>query len=159
MIVRNICAALGLACLIAIANQSAIAAEWDDDNGCPPPHADYRKPKAVWGGFGYQVNACPGDKIEVAAALSVSAGKPQGMIRIPQTLPWNVDLSGLAPDQLAYLREHCEADLPCAAHFRITVPKIGQTERVCKESGRVTSCQEETKDPNRVFATLDGFRP
>ena len=36
---------------------------------CPPPHDDYRHPTPVWEGFGRQVNACPGDKIEVAASL------------------------------------------------------------------------------------------
>jgi hypothetical protein len=38
---------------------------------CPPPHDDYRRPTPVWEGFGRQVNACPGDKIEVAASLKV----------------------------------------------------------------------------------------
>ena len=74
---------------------------------CPPPHDDYRRPIPVWGGFGYQVNAGPGDKIEVAAALVVAPSGAHGILKIPQTLPWNVDLSGLPPDQVESLRADC----------------------------------------------------
>jgi hypothetical protein len=91
---------------------------------CPPPHDDYRKPVPVWAGFGYQVNACPGDKVEVAAALVVARTGDTGVIKIPQTLPWNVDLSGLPRDQIEHLRDKCENDLPCAGHFKITILRI-----------------------------------
>jgi hypothetical protein len=143
-----------------------------DEGACPPPHShsDYRKPKPVWGGFGYQVNACPGDKIEVAAALTVSASKLQGVLKIPQTLPWPVDLSGLAPDQIEYLRAHCEADLPCAAHFKVSVlglerpPLIlapgewREGDMACsKDHFGTKGCHSSGAE--QVSATLDGFRP
>lgn len=143
---------------------------------CPSPHADYRRPTPVWEGFGYQVNACPGDKIEVAAELVVAQTGTQGIIKIPQTLPWHVDLAGLRPDQMSYLREHCEADLPCAAHFKISVLRIERDplplkpgewregDQACSGNSYMpprsgfTSCRP-MQGPARVIATLDGWRP
>jgi hypothetical protein len=136
---------------------------------CPPPHDDYRRPIPVWGGFGFQVNACPGDKIEVAAALVVASSGTHGVLKIPQTLPWNVDLSGLAPDQVESLRADCQSDLPCVAHFKVTVLRIERPaltvrpgewrdgEMVCsKDSFGTTGCRGP--GAGRVIATIDGWR-
>ena len=70
------------------------------------------------------MNACPGDKIEVAATLVVAPNGTDGILKIPQTLPWNVDLSGLPQEDIDYLRRSCESDLPCVGHFKISVLRI-----------------------------------
>jgi hypothetical protein len=91
---------------------------------CPPPHDDYRRPVPVWGGFGYQVNACRGDKIEVGATLVVHPSIDRGILQIPQTPYWHVDLAALPLQEREYLRDHCEPDLPCTGHFKVTVLRI-----------------------------------
>jgi hypothetical protein len=91
---------------------------------CPSPHADYRRPTPVLWGFYTQVKACPGDRVYVVAKLIVSPTAPEGMIQIPQSLPWHVDISGLAAEQINYLRKTCQPDLPCVSHFRITVTHV-----------------------------------
>jgi hypothetical protein len=100
------------AALLALGVVTATSAQ----ETCPPPHDDYRRPTPVWEGFGRQVNACPGDKIEVAASLKVHPSIDRGVLQIPKTLPWHVDLAALPQVDKDHLREHCEPDLPCVAH-------------------------------------------
>ena len=115
------------------------------------------------------MNACPGDKIEVAAALVVAPSGAHGILKIPQTLPWNVDLSGLPPDQVESLRADCQSDLPCVAHFKVTVLRIERPaltvrpgewrdgEMVCsKDSFGTTGCRGP--GAGGVVATIDGWR-
>jgi hypothetical protein len=67
---------------VLFAGALTLAATARAQETCPPPHDDYRRPIPVWGGFGYQVNACPGDKIEVAASfLTFPAGTMNGSNR------------------------------------------------------------------------------
>jgi hypothetical protein len=68
---------------------------------CPASHDDYRHPTPVWGGFGNQVNACPRDKIEVAAKLVVSPNNSFGILVCsphtpapPKSHPRQVSVSG-----------------------------------------------------------------
>jgi hypothetical protein len=134
---------------------------------CPPPHDDYRRPTPVWEGFGHQVNACAGDKIEVAASLKVHPSIDRGVLQIPETLPWHVDLAALPQVDKDYLREHCEPDLPCVTHFKITVLRIirrapiagerreGQYDCHTEPSGTPICRVPGTED---VIATLDGWR-
>jgi len=135
---------------------------------CPAPHEDYRKPIPSWAGFGYQINACPGDKIDVAASLIVSTAAPYGILQIPQTLPWYVNLKMLSGDQIEYLRDRCESDLPCVAHFRVTVlsiqhPPVRTLPGEWREGDLI--CSADYGQPRcaghsagRVIATLDGWR-
>ena len=142
---------------VLFAGALTLAATAHAQETCPPPHDDYRRPIPVWGGFGYQVNACPGDKIEVAASLIVPPDGNYGMMNIPQTLPWSVDLSGLPPEDMKYLREHCESDMPCAAHFKLTVIKIeGRAAVVRPGRWRDGGCHGSASAC--VTATLDGWR-
>ena len=94
---------------------------------CPAPHDDYRKPTRVWAGFGYQVNACASDKIEVPVTLVVSATDRYGLLKIEDTLPWYLDLAGLSSDQLDNLRDSCQNDMPCVARFKIRIIEIQHT--------------------------------
>jgi hypothetical protein len=136
-------------------------------NTCPPPHDDYRRPTPVWGGFGYQVNACPGDKIEVAASLKVHPGIDRGLLQIPETLPWHVDLAALPQEDRDYLRKHCEPDLPCAAHYKVTVVKVIRPAPIAGETreGEYVCHTEPSGTPfcrvpgtSSVIATLDAWR-
>ena len=65
------------AALLALGVVTATSAQ----ETCPPPHDDYRHPTPVWEGFGRQVNACPGDKIEVAASLKVHPSIDRGVLQ------------------------------------------------------------------------------
>jgi len=127
----------------------------------------YRRPTPVWGGFGYQVNACPGDKIEVAASLKVHPGIDRGLLQIPETLPWHVDLAALSQEDRDYLRKHCEPDLPCAAHYKVTVVKVIRPAPIAGETreGEYVCHTEPSGTPfcrvpgtSSVIATLDAWR-
>ena len=151
------------AALLALGVVTATSAQ----ETCPPPHDDYRRPTPVWEGFGRQVNACPGDKIEVAASLKVHPSIDRGLLQIPETLPWHVDLAGLPQVDKDYLREHCEPDLPCVAHFKITVLRIIRRAPIAGErrEGEYDCHTERSGTPicrvpgtEDVIATLDGWR-
>jgi hypothetical protein len=126
-----------LATIAAIAAIAAIslATPAMAQEACPASHDDYRHPTPVWGGFGNQVNACPGDKIEVAAKLVVNPNNSFGVLQIPQTSAWYLDLGGLSSSQLDNLRDSCQSDLPCVSRFKIRVIEILHT------------CQAEVLNP------------
>jgi hypothetical protein len=161
---KYLTAALALG--LAFAAAPAVA-----QSACPPPHDDYRRPTPVWGGFGMQVNACLGDKIEVAASLKVHPSINRGILQIPETMIWRVDLAGLPPADRDYLREHCEQDLPCVGHFKVTVLRIIRAQSGLngeigeKREGEYACYTEASGTPFcrvpgvvTVIATLDGWR-
>jgi hypothetical protein len=151
---------------ITVIDVNNVAKEEPD---CPAPHEDYRKPVPKWDGFGNKVGACPGDKIVVAARLAVSGAN--GMLKIPETPVWQVDLSGLNDDNLSYLQEHCQSDLPCVGHFFVSVVRLERPPLVLKPGeyldadGMVCSSSGPLRGSCRgagmweVVATLDSFKP
>jgi hypothetical protein len=136
---------------------------------CPASHDDYRHPTPVWGGFGNQVNACPGDKIEVAAKLVVNPNNSFGILKIPQTSAWYLDLAGLSSSQLDNLRDSCQSDLPCVSRFKIRVIEILHTCQaevlnpwMAKNNNKcilLSQAEKERWQTNeQVIAVLDGWR-
>jgi hypothetical protein len=149
------------------------AAPAPEPNACA--HDDYRQTRA----FNGEVRACMNERIEIAASLAVFPTGDAGRIVIPGTsgiilstsgVPggvWRAELSGLERDQIEYLRSHCESDLPCTAHFKLTlleprdVPALQPGERregwvICSNGYSGTSCKSAS--PTAVRATLDGWR-
>lgn len=85
-------------------------------------HENYRK---------YPVSetdvAVPGERIRVHGILQMSQkGGFIGVVSFPGRMPWmgkqklTVLLDDLTAEQKDYLRDHCEPDFPCAAHFLMT---------------------------------------
>lgn len=119
---------------------------------CPPPQADYQKPTRIYGAYG-PVIACKGDKVEIVGRLTMPTSGRWALLQVPGEdlrLPWHLDISNLPQTAVSYLRDHCESDLPCVAHFHVTI--------IPQPPDRPPQEFDIEGHSPYVFATLDGWR-